>query len=535
MKTFALAGILFGIAAASSSARGADLSPMPVKAPAPIPSAGWTGFYVGGDIGLRSTRDDITTDAFAFGAFPLILTGTANSQPLDGTAFRVGGYAGYNWQFAASWVAGIEGDVGWAGKSATLNGVFLPGHPFLMPGDPSASLSARTTWDGSIRGRIGYLVTPSTLVYGTGGVAWQHFDTTATCSILICGVPVVTFSNSSTRAGWTVGGGLETRLQSNWLIRAEYRYADFGTVTYQNTVLGDTATYEERLRTHTALVGLTYQFGPGWTSEAAAVSPLLVKAPVAPSRSWSGAYAGVDVGMRSTVTNATENGVTINGLAAPCVFAAFVPPQGCVASEPMNGTAFRFSGFFGYDWQFAGPWVVGIEGEAGSADRRSTFNGSALPGNINGFLFPIGSFSGLAGDAFSVRTSWDASLRGRLGFIATPSLMLYVTGGPAWLRIESTSTCGLSPAGLCFSTMSPLSITNSTTKLGWTIGGGMEARLWGNWFGRAEYSYADYGTTSYVNTVVNTPGGGFGPFLYKDSYSLNIQTHTATMGILYRF
>jgi len=134
-----------------------------------------------------------------------------------------------------------------------------------------------------------------------------------------------------------------------------------------------------------------------------------------------------------------------------------------------------------------------------------------------------------------VKTNWDASLRGRLGYLATPSLMLYLNGGPAWLRIESTSTCGLSPAGLCFTTMTPLSITNATTKLGWTIGAGMEARLWGNWFGRAEYSYADYGTTSYVNTVVNTPGGGIGPFVYKDSYSLNVQTHTATAGVLYKF
>jgi outer membrane immunogenic protein len=83
--------------------------------------------------------------------------------------------------------------------------------------------------------------------------------------------------------------------------------------------------------------------------------------------------------------------------------------------------------------------------------------------------------------------------------------------------------------------MAPLSIANATTKLGWTTGGGMEARLWDHWYARGEYSYADYGTASYVNTVVNTPGGGFGPFLYKDTYSLNIRTHTATVGFLYKF
>ncbi len=533
MRKFPLAIGLLGLAIGSIPVSAADLS---VKAPLAVPSASWTGFYVGGDIGLRSTEADITTDVVAFGTFPFNNVGRITSEPINGTAFRFGAYAGYNWQFAPSWVAGVEGAVGWANKSVTLNGVFLPGSALLMAGDPSALLTSRTTWDGSIRGRLGYLVTPSTLAYLTGGTAWQHFDTTATCSILICGVPVVTFRNSSTKAGWTVGGGLETRLQSNWLVRAEYRYADFGTATFQPSALGYSATYEERLRTHTALLGLTYQFGAGWTPEAATVAPLYVKAPVATaSRDWSGAYAGVDVGIRSTSTNATQNGVTINGAPAPCVFINFNPPQGCASSEPMSGTAARFGGFIGYDWQFARQWLVGIEGEAGYADRTSTFNGSALPGNINGFLFPIGSFSGLPGDSFNVRTTWNASVRGRLGFIVTPSLMLYVSGGPAWLRIESTSTCGLSPNGLCFPSMTPLSITNATTKLGWTIGGGGEARLSEHWYARAEYGYADYGTASYVNTVVNAPGGGIGPFVYKDPYSLNIQTHTATAGILYKF
>ena len=46
---------------------------------------------------------------------------------MNGTAFRFGGYVGYNWQFARTWVAGLEGDVGSANKTVTLNGVFLPG------------------------------------------------------------------------------------------------------------------------------------------------------------------------------------------------------------------------------------------------------------------------------------------------------------------------------------------------------------------------------------------------------------------------
>lgn len=258
------------------------------------------------------------------------------------------------------------------------------------------------------------------------------------------------------------------------------------------------------------------------------------KAPLAADPgNWSGAYAGLDLGVREGMTNATQNGVTINGAAAPCVFAIF--PGACVSSEPMNTTTFRIGGHLGYDWQFAPIWVAGVEGDFGWADRTVTFAGSPLPGAINGFLVAVGCFSGLPGDSFSVRTTWDASVRGRVGILATPAVLFYATGGPAWLNFQSTLSCGLSPAGACFATMTPLSITNTTTRTGYTVGGGAESRLWANWFLRAEYRYADYGTVSYVNTVLNAPGGGVGPFVYKDSYSLRMQTHTVTFGVSYKF
>ncbi len=530
-----LPGAVATIVALTGSAIAADL---PLKAPSlsPAPVSSWTGFYVGGDVGIQSALTNVTTDAFAFGPFPLTLAGAANSQTMNGTAFRFGGFAGYNWQFAPTWVAGVEGDIGSANNSVTLNGVFLPGSALLMAGDPSASLSTRATWDASVRGRIGYLVNPTTLVYVNGGPAWLHAESTATCSVLICGTPIVTFNNSSTMLGWTIGGGIETRLWGNWFGRAEYRYSDYGDATYSDSELGITATYDEKVRTQTALLGLAYKFGEAPAPVAAPVSVFLTKAPTAADpNNWSGGYAGLDVGMRATMTGATENGVTINGAAAPCVFAAFIPPSTCVTSEPLNTSAFRIGGHLGYDWQFAPIWLAGVEGDLGWADRTATFAGSALPGNINGFLFPIGSFSGSAGDTFSVRTTWDASARGRIGVLATPSVLLYATGGPAWLQFQSTSSCGLAPAGLCFTTMTPLSITNDTTRMGWTVGGGVETLLWSNLYARAEYRYADYGTASYVNTVVNSPGGGFGPFVYKDTYSLRMQTQMVTFGLSYKF
>ena len=36
-----------------------------------------------------------------------------------------------------------------------------------------------------------------------------------------------------TRLGYTIGGGIETQVVGNWFARGEYRYADFGTGSYQ--------------------------------------------------------------------------------------------------------------------------------------------------------------------------------------------------------------------------------------------------------------------------------------------------------------
>jgi outer membrane immunogenic protein len=536
MNKLSIAIIALAVVCGVQTSRAADLAPVVTKAPPPAaPVSDWTGFYLGGDVGLRATDTKVDTDAAAFlPAFSLIGPTTVTSEPMNGTAARFGGYAGYNWQFAPTWVAGIEGDFGWANKSVTLNGVFLPGGFFAMPGESTSSLAWRSTWDASVRARLGYLVTPSTMVYVTGGPAWLHFDTTATCGLLTCGAPIETLSNSSTRLGWTVGGGLETRLWGHWLGRAEYRYSDFGTTTYTDAIPFFTATYDEKVRTQTALLGLAYKFGdPVPAAETPAIFP--TKAPLAaPRYDWSGAYVGIDPGLRSNVTNATENGVTVNGVPETCVFTAFlIPPLSCVGSEPMNGSSFRLGGHLGYDWQFAQLWVAGLEADAGWADHTVTFGGSPFPGSLNGFLVPVGGFSGLAGDNFSVKTTWDTSIRARFGILATPSILLYVTGGPSWQHFESTATCGLSPNGGCFATMSPLSMTNDTTKLGWTVGAGAETRLWSNWFARAEYRFADYGTTTYTDTVVNSTFAT--PLIYKDTYSLQMQTHTVTFGLSYKF
>ena len=144
--------------------------------------------------------------------------------------------AGYNWQ-AANWVFGLEADIQASSqrdKQACVQTCVIVGAPILF-----AAYDARLPWFGTARGRLGYSV-GSTLFYATGGFAYGGVNTKIAASFL--GVPA-NFEISSTRTGWTVGGGIETPLSflpellgRNWTSKTEYLYVDLGTQTGSTTI-----------------------------------------------------------------------------------------------------------------------------------------------------------------------------------------------------------------------------------------------------------------------------------------------------------
>jgi outer membrane immunogenic protein len=130
-------------------------------------------------------------------------------------------------------------------------------------------------WDASARGRLGYLLSPNLLAYGTGGFAWQNIKTSVACQnslgdplcFATAGSPFESASNSVTRPGWTIGSGVDARISGNWILRAEYRYSYFGTWNNQASLSnpGTTPTivgYQLKISTQIATIGLAYKFGP---------------------------------------------------------------------------------------------------------------------------------------------------------------------------------------------------------------------------------------------------------------------------------
>jgi outer membrane immunogenic protein len=519
----------------------ADMT-LPVKAPPVVPApaaSGWTGFYLGADAGLSATNSNWSTTNFVTQVFgrsgsPIIGVSpiTASRAPVNMQSARLGGYLGYNWQFAPRWLVGIEGDLGWTGHKATLLGFGFLGEG--INGFPNgADLSLRTTWDASARLRLGYLVTPTALIYATGGFAWQHQEATfaGSCPAICNGatgnfIPFL-FTTATNRPGATVGGGMEVKLAPNWVGRAEYRYTAYKSFSATGTemfpmsprVLATlTPTYKVDLQNSLFTLGLAYQFGPAAPTPDSNPSPMFVKAralAAPPPVSWTGFYAGLDAGFRATradltTTSATSAGAPVNLAAGP-------------ASDPLDGIAPQFGLHAGYDRQFATRWVAGSEASVGLGSQTTNLNGveftpGVAPLSVN-----------LQGDNFAIRTGWDGSARARLGFLVTPSALVYATGGAAWQHYNVTSTCApfLTGGACSFLFGSPGVITVSDTKVGYTIGGGIETQLVGNWFGRGEYRYADFGTGSFQ--LART-----GPPAVVDNFNIRLRTHTALLGFSYK-
>ena len=205
--------LLLGSVSAIALACNVHAADLPVKAPAPPPPAvvwSWAGPYIGIQGGIVWHRGKlIDSDDM------LDISGPGTTYHATKAGGIVGGHAGYNLQ-SGSFVFGVEGDWSalWA-KASTTN-------PRVL----GSFANFDVNWLATIRARFGITVTPATLLYVTGGVAFgdvrNHAGVTQVNTNMIV---------DKVRTGWTVGGGVEHMFARNWTARAEVRYADLGKTT----------------------------------------------------------------------------------------------------------------------------------------------------------------------------------------------------------------------------------------------------------------------------------------------------------------
>lgn len=245
---------------------------MAVKAPvvAASPVLSWTGFYIGGNIGGVANSNSGTsnfTDTLTGLAFPA-------GNRINANGFLAGGQVGYNWQFDPRWLVGVEADGDFTNpKYAFCRGTIVPG----VCGDTgfgTNSLSSKTDWLSTVRGRFGTIAMNKFLFYVTGGAAWGRVETTATQSCLVggCGVSPLaaagTLTSSVTRSGWVAGLGGEWNIDGNWFARAEWLHIDLGDVTSSVSTAGfagstQTFSWSRSERFDQIRFGLDYQFWHG--------------------------------------------------------------------------------------------------------------------------------------------------------------------------------------------------------------------------------------------------------------------------------
>jgi outer membrane immunogenic protein len=263
-------------------------APQPQRA-APTQTANWTGGQLGGSNGVSSLNNSFVDpgshicpfgSTFGSNCFETPFSFSQNNK----ASYTIGPFVGYRVQLG-NWVVGLEGDWSWKNSESSFNQssstaialtttttttTSIPNSNPSFPPITSTSTSTITNnflrtdsfagsvkqkSDSSIRARVGWLVTPWSLLYVTGGVAFAEISGSFAYSgtLFSCGSssasslsscagssssPLLSTATATTAVTWndtrvgsTVGAGWETELWAGWKVRGEYRYTDFGSYT----------------------------------------------------------------------------------------------------------------------------------------------------------------------------------------------------------------------------------------------------------------------------------------------------------------
>ncbi len=197
--------------------------------------------------------------------------------------------------------------------------------------------------------------------------------------------------------------------------------------------------------------------------------PVYVPPPALPVFTWTGLYVGGQVGYEFGRSQAI----------------AFAPGLGGLAGNGGNSNGIIGGAHIGYNYElsslpalggFGGAHlVVGVEGDVDGSSAKSNY--------------------GLGGINVSTNDNIQGSARGRLG-IAVDRVLFYATGGAAFGGLSNNY----------INTLNGLTDSYNHTRVGYTLGGGVEYAISNNWSVRAEYRHTDFGRVT--DNLANSTAGG---------------------------
>ncbi|QEE11583.1 porin family protein [Bartonella krasnovii] len=264
-----------------SAAQAADVivppNPTPVAPVIVAPTFSWTGFYVGGQIGGFSGKTKM--DILAKGQrIPV------NNDYLPKLSGFMGGlYGGSNIDLGNGLILGVDTDIMWSNKDDKKTGetfVITPDQfSYIKKILKDASINidekalkngAKRThsftfkekWAGATRVRIGFAA-ERIMPYVAGGIAYTQLQDNISISITgkdsdkdsekVIASGALS-DETKTLVGYTLGAGVDLAMTNNIIVRAEYRYSDFGKKKFSNDK------YETSYKTNDFRVGVAYKF-----------------------------------------------------------------------------------------------------------------------------------------------------------------------------------------------------------------------------------------------------------------------------------
>lgn len=228
----------------------------------------------------------------------------------------------------------------------------------------------------------------------------------------------------------------------------------------------------------TARIGMTSRFGGSDPISSASLARLFSSTEGAAD--WSGLYAGA----YSAYDFAEFDGTTTALDGTTAGYPALEAPN-------LEVGALSFGIQAGYNYQLSSNIVAGIEGDI----AKSEISGTQVTYATEGSTGPYTNNLNRGRQFEAVQKSdieWLSTLRGRLGYAFNDKLMIYATGGLAFMRQNEERTQYALQQGSTSKTVVAFTESASHTRTGYVIGGGAEYALGDGWLLNGEYLLARF-------------------------------------------
>lgn len=252
------------------------------------PSFSWSGFYFGGQIGGFSSKTSAMTPNIDVPLFPDAEARSKDWIPVEKkympklSGFTAGLYTGVNFDTGRGFILGIDTDLllserkdtksivitsesGLEGAGTEENGEQKKLMISVIGGDSWLKRQAeaeenrvtfnhtlKQKWSGATRVRVG-LPVDRIMPYVSGGVAYGQFQDILSVSITGEDPFNATSDVTKTMIGYTLGGGVDFAVTDDVIVRAEYRYSDFGKKKFKDEI-------EMKHKTNDFRAGIAYKF-----------------------------------------------------------------------------------------------------------------------------------------------------------------------------------------------------------------------------------------------------------------------------------